>query len=78
MQIFFRQYFAWNNLTLDYSQQLVSITNESRHSLQLIVDKAFKEYTCLQGWSSRPLISGQIESKTVAFVSIVYERCYVK
>lgn len=42
---FFVQYFAWNSLTEHFKQQLISITNVSRPSLQQIIDKAFEANT---------------------------------
>ena len=45
---FFLQYFAWQGLTDAFKQQLIGITNESRPSLDMIIDKSFEANTRLK------------------------------
>ena len=45
---FFLQYFAWGSLTENFRQQLISITNESRPSIDMIIDKSFEANTRLK------------------------------
>ena len=65
---FFLQYFAWQGLTDAFKQQLINITNESRPSLDLIIDKSFEANTRLkQLGQSR--YSNSIEPRAVALAT---------